>query len=170
MLNYWDFVKVNAHHRLMTHLLDAGKRRWNSSQWEDKLQTAAGLHCLRKQKQICYTCKVSFKRSDTKNRVHVVDWPDTVNQEPDTYLLWWKFFSHSCQSRCCRLPGAGWCPKGVALVLGGGRGSWTPVLLEENDHLALGHHHSGSNSAADLATPMRHKGSGFLTQTVICVD
>lgn len=40
-------------------------------------------------------------------------------------------------------------------MLGDGMGSWTPVLLEENDRLALGHHHSGSNSAADLATPMK---------------
>lgn len=39
-------------------------------------------------------------------------------------------------------------------MLGGGRGSLTPVLLEENDRLAPGHRHSGSNSAADLATPM----------------
>lgn len=39
-------------------------------------------------------------------------------------------------------------------MLGGGRGSLTPVLLEENDRLAPGHRHSGSNSAADLATPV----------------
>lgn len=39
-------------------------------------------------------------------------------------------------------------------MLGGGRGSLTPVLLEENDRLAPEHRHSGSNSAADLATPV----------------
>lgn len=39
-------------------------------------------------------------------------------------------------------------------MLGGGRGSWTPVSLEENVHLAPGHHHSGSNSAADLVAPV----------------
>lgn len=36
---------------------------------------------------------------------------------------------------------------------GGGRGSWSPELLGESDHLAPGHHYSGNNSAADLATP-----------------
>lgn len=44
-------------------------------------------------------------------------------------------------------------------MLGGERGSLTPELLEENDHLALGHRHSGSNSASDLATPMETYGS-----------
>lgn len=38
---------------------------------------------------------------------------------------------------------------------GGGRGSWTPSLLGENDHPVLAHHHSGSNSAAGLATPVK---------------
>lgn len=44
-------------------------------------------------------------------------------------------------------------------MLGGERGSLTPELLEENDHLALGHRRSGSNSASDLATPMETYGS-----------
>lgn len=43
----------------------------------------------------------------------------------------------------------------MALGLGGGRGSWLPMLLEANDHLAPGHRHSGSNSAVDLATPVQ---------------
>ena len=46
-------------------------------------------------------------------------------------------------------------------MLGGGRGSWTPVLLEENDRLAPGHHHSGSNSAADLATTVKAQRKQF---------
>lgn len=40
-------------------------------------------------------------------------------------------------------------------MLGGGRGFWIRVLLEENGHLALGHHHSESNSAADLVATVR---------------
>lgn len=43
----------------------------------------------------------------------------------------------------------------MALVLGGGRGSLKPVLLEENDHLALGHHHLENNSVPDLAIPVK---------------
>lgn len=38
-------------------------------------------------------------------------------------------------------------------MLGGGRGSWTPALLEDNDRLAPERPRSGSNSAADRATP-----------------
>lgn len=44
---------------------------------------------------------------------------------------------------------------------GGGKGSLTPVLLEGNGHLARGHHHSGSNNAADLATPAKSDKCGF---------
>lgn len=39
-------------------------------------------------------------------------------------------------------------------MLGDGRGSWTQEFLEENGRLAPEHHHLGSNSAADLATPV----------------
>lgn len=52
------------------------------------------------------------------------------------------------------LLGDGLYPAGVELGLGDGMGFWTPVLLEESDHLALGHHHLGNSNAADLATPV----------------
>lgn len=71
------------------------------------------------------------------------------------------YVSRSCQSRCYRLPGAELYPTGVALVPGGGKGSLTPALLEGNGRLARGHHHSGSNSAADLATPAKADKCGF---------
>lgn len=41
----------------------------------------------------------------------------------------------------------------MGLGLGGGRGSWTLLLLEEIDHLALGHRHSKNNNAAVLVIP-----------------
>lgn len=50
-------------------------------------------------------------------------------------------------------------------MLGGGRGFWIPVLPAENDRLALGHHHSGSNSAADLVTPVKEQRAKFSDST-----
>lgn len=52
------------------------------------------------------------------------------------------------------LPGAELYPEGAELVPGGGKGSLTPALLEENSHPALGRHRSENNSAAGLATPV----------------
>lgn len=35
-------------------------------------------------------------------------------------------------------------------MLGGGKGSWTPLLLVMSGHLAPVHHHLGNNSDAGL--------------------
>lgn len=41
-------------------------------------------------------------------------------------------------------------------MLGGGKGSWILGLLGDNDRPALGHLHSGSNNAVDLAKPIEY--------------
>lgn len=53
------------------------------------------------------------------------------------------------------LPGGVLCPARVALVPGDKREFWTPLLLATNDHLALGHLHSGSNNDVDLAKSIK---------------
>lgn len=59
----------------------------------------------------------------------------------------------------------------MALVPGGERGSWKPVLLGENVHLELGHRHSGNNNVADQAAPERMKSHSFgLVHTTLKVS
>lgn len=84
---------------------------------------------------------------------YVLSGVDKHSQSKVTCLHRLKCVSHSCQLRNYRPPGAERYLTEVGLGLGGGRGSWTLLLLEEIDHLALGHLHSKNNNAAVLAIP-----------------